>query len=98
MSARRILLDVFDVGLRAVDGCASVERFLREAKLPSPVEVFAVGKAASAMALGAQRALGPDVERMLVITKDGHTDPVLGASAGVLQLQSAHPVPDLRSF
>jgi len=98
MNARRILLDVFDVALRAVDGCTSVDRFLRNASLPAPVEVFAVGKAASAMARGAQVALGSGIERMLVITKDGHADPVLSASPGVLQLQSAHPIPDLRSF
>jgi glycerate 2-kinase len=98
MNARCILLDVFDVALRAVNGRASVERFLREAHLPAPVEVFAVGKAASCMARGALAALGPIVERMLVITKDGHTDPALDAAPGVTQLQSAHPVPDLRSF
>jgi len=98
MNARRILLDVFDVALRAVDGRASVNRFLREARLAAPVEVFAVGKAASSMARGAQDALGSAVERMLVITKDGHTDPALDAVTGVTQLQSAHPVPDLRSF
>ncbi len=98
MNARRILLDVFDVALRAVDGRASVDRFLREANLPAPIEVFAVGKAASSMARGAQVALGSAVERMLVITKDGHTDPALDVAPGVTQLQSAHPVPDLRSF
>src|SRR6187549_940351 len=98
MNARRILLDVFDVALRAVDGRASVDRFLREARPAAPVEVFAVGKAAGSMARGAQDALGSAVERMLVITKDGHTDPALDAVTGVTQLQSAHPVPDLRSF
>ena len=98
MNARRIILDVFDIALRAVDGRASVDRFLREARPAAPVEVFAVGKAASSMARGAQDALGSAVERMLVITKDGHTDPALDAVTGVTQLQSAHPVPDLRSF
>jgi len=98
MNARRILLDVFDVALRAVDGRASVDRVLREMQLPAPVEVFAVGKAASSMARGAHGALGAAVERMLVITKDGHTDPALHEISGVTQLESAHPVPDLRSF
>ena len=98
MNARRILLDVFDVALRSVEGRVSVDRFLREANLPAPIEVFAVGKAASSMARGAQVALGSAVERMLVITKDGHTDPALDLAPGVTQLQSAHPVPDLRSF
>ena len=98
MNARRILLDLFDVALRAVDGRASVERFLRAADLPAPIEAFAIGKAASAMALGAQSALGSRIERMLVITKDCHTDPELDTAPGVLQLQSAHPIPDARSF
>lgn len=98
MNARRILLDVFDVALRAVDGRASVERFLRDIQLPAPIEVFAVGKAASSMARGAQVALGSAIERMLIITKDGHTDPTLEMAPGVTQLQSSHPVPDLRSF
>ncbi len=98
MNARRILLELFDAALRAVDGRASVARFLRDANLPPPIHVFAIGKAASAMARGAQDALGAGIERMLVITKDGHTDPALHESAGVLQLQSPHPVPDLRSF
>mgnify|MGYP003694736115 CR=1 FL=1 len=45
MNARRILLDVFDAALRAVDGRAASTRFLRDADLPAPIEVFAVGKA-----------------------------------------------------
>ena len=46
MNARRILLDVFDVALRAVDGRASVDRQLRDMQLSAPIEVFAIGKAA----------------------------------------------------
>jgi hydroxypyruvate reductase len=97
MNARRILLNLFDAALRAVDGRACVDRFLREVDLHGPIEVFAIGKAASAMARGAQIALGTRVEHMLVITKDGHIDPDL-ASSCVLQLESAHPMPDMRSF
>jgi hydroxypyruvate reductase len=98
MNSRRLLLELFDAALRAVDGRTSVARFLRDANLPAPIEVFAIGKAASAMARGAQDALGASIERMLVITKDGHTDPALDVLPGVMQLQSPHPVPDLRSF
>ncbi|HEV7609919.1 MAG TPA: DUF4147 domain-containing protein [Steroidobacteraceae bacterium] len=98
MKARRILLELFDAALRAVDGRASVDRFLRQVNLPAPVEIVAVGKAASAMARGAFDALGTKVERMLVITKDGHTDPALDNLPRVRQLQSSHPMPDTRSF
>lgn len=59
--------------------------------------VIAVGKAASAMTLGAFDALGPRIESALVITKVGHVDPELASLAGVRTLESAHPVPDARS-
>ena len=97
MNARRILLELFDAALRAVDGRACTARFLRDAKLPAPVAVFAVGKAASAMAMGARDALGDSIRSMLVITKHGHSDPEL-LRAGVLQLETAHPVPDNSSL
>ena len=86
MSARHTLLELFDAALRAVDGRACVARFLRTAGIQGPVEVFAIGKAASSMALGARDALGDAIRRMLVITKDGHSDPSLPAP-GVLQLE-----------
>jgi len=97
VSARHTLLELFDAALRAVDGRACVARFLRTAGIQGPVEVFAIGKAASSMALGARDALGDAIRRMLVITKDGHSDPSLLAP-GVLQLESPHPLPDARSL
>jgi glycerate 2-kinase len=63
-----------------------------------PVRVAAVGKAASAMVLGAHDALGTAIERALVITKDGHVLPQLHAIAGIEILESAHPMPDGRSL
>ena len=95
MSARRILLELFDAGLRAVNGRDCVANFLRGKELPR-VEVFAIGKAASAMTRGAQDALGDAIMRMLVITKTGHSDPAL--IGNVLQLESPHPMPDARSL
>jgi len=98
MRARRILLELFDAALRAVDGRECVARFLRTAKLPAPIEVFAIGKAASAMARGAIDALGPVIGNILVITKDGHVDPELMRRGNVTLIESAHPVPDERSL
>jgi hydroxypyruvate reductase len=98
MNARRVLLELFDAALRAVDGHACSARFLRDAKLPEWVAVFAVGKAASAMARGARDALGEAVHSMLVVTKHGHSDPELARDPRVLQLETAHPVPDDRSL
>jgi hydroxypyruvate reductase len=97
MNARRILLELCDVALRAVDGRACVERVLRNSSV-DPVAVFAVGKAASAMALGAQAALADRVEQLFVVTKDGHVDPQLRRMEGATILESAHPVPDARSL
>jgi glycerate 2-kinase len=74
-----------------------VARFLRDTKLSGPVRVFAVGKAASAMARGALDELGSGIERMLVITKEGHADPALDGPR-VVQLEGPHPVPDARSL
>ena len=96
MNARRILLELFDAALRAVDGRACVKRALRESS--GPVAVFAVGKAASAMALGAHDALVDRIEEFFVVTKDGHVDSQLRRAAGVTILETAHPVPDARSL
>ena len=96
MSARRILLELFDAALRATHGRDTVEIVLREHV--GDCAVFAIGKAAAAMALGAHDALGARIRQMLIITKDGHSDPELARLAGVTILESAHPVPDERSL
>jgi glycerate 2-kinase len=98
MNARRILLELFDAALRAVDGRACVAKFLEGASKATRVEVFAIGKAASSMALGAHDALGNRIGGTLLITKDGHVDPGLGRAARVTVLECAHPVPDERSL
>ena len=95
MSARHTLLELLDAALRAVDGRAAVAAALpRDARHS---HVFAVGKAASSMALGARAVLGGAVETLL-ITKDGHVAPELRNSPGVTVLESAHPMPDARSL
>jgi hydroxypyruvate reductase len=96
MNARRVLLELFDSALRAVDGRECVEELLRHSP-GKRASVFAIGKAASAMALGAQGALGARIEELFVVTKEGHVDPQLHG-AGVTILESAHPVPDVRSL
>jgi hydroxypyruvate reductase len=97
MNPRLLLLELFDAALRVVDGRGSVYRELRTFG-HGPDVVFAVGKAASAMARGALDALGDHVKQVLVITKDGHADPELRRDRRVTVLESAHPVPDERSL
>jgi hydroxypyruvate reductase len=97
MNPRRLLLEVYDAALRAVDGQQAVAAALAQFD-KGPVAVFAVGKAASAMLRGAYAALGADLRRALLITKDGHVDPDLAGRAQLRVLESAHPVPDARSL
>jgi hydroxypyruvate reductase len=97
MNSRRLLLELFDAALRAADGRECVERMLRGFGAPS-VELFAIGKAASAMARGAHAALGSRIQRALLITKDGHVDPEVARIAAIEIREAAHPVPDERSL
>lgn len=59
--------------------------------------MFAIGKAAAAMAHGARAVLGFGIERMFIVTKKGHRDDTLDET-GVVQVESAHPVPDISSL
>ena len=96
MSARRLLLELFDAALRGADARPQVEAALRNQS--GPVAVFAVGKAASAMAMGAVEALGDRLGSLFLVTKDGHADSRLRQVANATLLESAHPVPDARSL
>jgi glycerate-2-kinase len=69
-SRRTLLLDLFQTGLARVHGRHCVRAALGAAKPASPVWVAAIGKAATAMALGAYDALGAAIERTLIITRD----------------------------
>lgn len=67
-----------------------------------PARVLAVGKAASAMALGALAALGGAAEELLVVLPDGAPVSLLrrkakAASARLRVRRAAHPLPDARS-
>ena len=97
----RLLLELLRAALDRVDGRRCVREALR-ARPPaaghSPVWAAAIGKAAASMALGAADALGPALERLLVITKGGHLVPELLALPAVEAHESAHPVPDERSL
>lgn len=97
---RSLLLELLDAGLERVEGRRCVRAALLASPPPrdAPVWVAAIGKAASAMALGAVDALGSSLERMLVVTKSGHLAPELLARPGIEAHESAHPVPDERSL
>jgi glycerate 2-kinase len=95
-SRRRLLLELFQAGLARVDGRLCVTRALGAPG--GHTWVAAVGKAASAMALGAYDALQSSIQRVLLITKDGHVSAQARGLPGVEVYESAHPVPDARSL
>jgi glycerate 2-kinase len=101
---RRVLLELLRAALAAVDGRRCTLGALRSERLQGrmarggPFWIAAVGKAASRMTLGAHDALGEALERVLLITKDGHLDPELTGLPGLEAWESSHPVPDQRSL
>jgi glycerate 2-kinase len=95
---RRQATDIFRAGLAATAGETRVAAFLADHTSTEPVSVVALGKAASAMAGGATGALGPRLQRGLLVTKPGHTSPILQQDARFTCLEAGHPVPDRRSL
>ena len=99
---RKLLLHLFQAGLSEVDGRGCVARALTAGagapQSSQPVWVAAVGKAASAMVLGAHDALGSSVVRVLLITKDDHVSPEVRRLPNVEVYESSHPMPDERSL
>jgi len=105
-SRRRLLLELFRAGLDRVDGRSCVARALRDgagggASLAG-IWIAAVGKAASAMVLGAHDALGRSIQHVLLITKDDHVSAEARSLSGIgptVEIcESAHPLPDERSL
>jgi glycerate-2-kinase len=90
---RERLLSAARTAIGAVEGGGLVEAALRaEGRVDAPVRVWAVGKAATAMARGAARALSPRVTGGLILTKAGALD----SPPGLVVYEAAHPVPDER--
>ena len=94
---RELLLALFQAGLARVDGRRCVREALA-AGASGPVWLAAVGKAATAMALGAHDALAGAIERTLIITRDYEDLSGFPARAAPEVWLGAHPVPDERSL
>lgn len=91
---RKALLQAFADGVRAVEGERVAAHWLADHRSKGPVAVIALGKAAGAMALGAQHALGDRLWRGLVVTKPGHADEHALDLGRIRICEGAHPVPD----
>ncbi len=94
---RTQLLQLYRVALDAVCGDKVVLQFLQNIAVSQPTSLIAIGKAAAAMAMGAQQVLGEQLRAGLVITKQGHSEPRLDARR-IVQMESAHPIPDATSL
>jgi glycerate 2-kinase len=92
-SRRGVLLELYASACRAVDGRRCVRAALAGRAEADRLALIAVGKAASAMTLGALDALGARVARGLVISRPGHLDAELGAWPALTCLEGDHPVP-----
>lgn len=90
---RQTLLEIFQAALDAVNGRRRVSAYLATNRPLAPVYAIAVGKVACPMAGGALDALGADIRDALIITKQGHAEPLPWPV-----LEAAHPVPDASSL
>ncbi len=95
---RTALLEAYAAGVQAVEGERVVFDWLNAHPVDRSVALIALGKAAGAMALGAQRALAGHLWRGLVLTKHGHAgDQALDMSRFSV-CEASHPVPDESSL
>ncbi len=95
---RRALLALYAAAAAAIDGRRAVARALAGPPSDEPLSLIAIGKAASAMALGACDVHGLRIRRGLVITRAGHLDPGLAAFAALRCIEADHPVPGAASL
>lgn len=93
-AARRELLTLFRAALARVEGAAAVSGWLEANPLEgADWHVVAIGKAAAAMARGAEQALGERLLGGLLITKQGHAEPGPREPSRWAVRLAEHPVP-----
>lgn len=98
-SIREQLLNFYHAALTAVDARSTVVNALQHKPLmASRIWGVAIGKAAALMMQGAYDILKSKIERGLVITKDGCTEPGFLFHAHIDILTAGHPTPDARSL
>jgi len=95
---RDFLLSLFQSGLAAVNGRARMREALAARDDLRDVWVLAVGKAACSMTLGVLDALGPRVERALVVARQDGIEAELLRDRRVTVVAGGHPVPDASSL
>ncbi|MDT8385908.1 MAG: DUF4147 domain-containing protein [Thiogranum sp.] len=94
--SRYRLLELAQSGIESVHGGSLTGRAASQFRPNGPVHVAAVGKAAAAMASGAEEILGDDIQRALLITAKGYDD--APESQRFERLYGGHPVPSAESL
>ncbi len=97
MSQRDNLLAIYHAALQVVHGRVCVGKALKRQGVSGDVYVVAIGKAASAMFLGAADVLQQQIAKALVITKHGYADAEVTAKGAHL-IEAGHPTPDQQSL
>ncbi len=97
MHIRQDFLAAHHSAIQAVGGRACVAAWLRTNSC-SATYLVAIGKAAAAMTAGALDILGPQLDRLLVITKSGHLADLDRSDPRLNWIESSHPVADERSL
>ena len=95
---RRVLLEAYAAGVRAVEGARVTADWLSAHPVAGQVALIALGKAAGAMTLGAQQALGERLACGLLVTKQGHADARQLDRGRIRVCEGAHPLPDQTSL
>ncbi len=93
------LLEYWQTAIQAVNGQACVTQYLSHHPIDhTNTFVIAVGKAASAMTLGAIDCLGDTLKQAVVFTKYDHIEPALLKHSNIKVFESGHPIPDANSL
>jgi hydroxypyruvate reductase len=95
---REFLLSLLESGLAAVNGRSRMRAALAGRRDLGGAWILAIGKAAGAMTLGAIDALGSEVERALVVSREDQVEGLLAGDPRVACLAGGHPVADARSL
>ena len=90
---QQVLLKVYQAAVQAVHGRRCVREALKTYPCRAPVYLIAVGKAACAMAQGAQDVLGTGIADALIVAKRGFAEPMPWPV-----LEAGHPLPDEHSL
>ena len=95
---RAALIELYVTACAAVEGRRAVRAALAGAGIEGDWWLLAIGKAASAMALGACDVLGARVVRGLVVSRPDHFDAELAALPALECVVGDHPLPGAASL